>query len=66
LLENRCPICDERGEEEVDVVDGGVSRKKIASGRKKLFQNFRQLDKHVRVEHDLYYCDLCSGHLKVS
>ena len=32
----------------------------------KVFPTFRLLDKHARVEHDRYYCDLCSGHLKVT
>ena len=81
LLQHRCPVCDKneekgnngkekeekRNEKPDDYPEEG-GRQKPAPGRKKLqtFQNFRQLDKHVRVEHDLYYCDLCSGHLKVT
>ncbi len=74
LLEHRCPICDDHdqkfedqgggGEKQQSGEEGGGRKKPAASGRNK-FSTFRQLDKHVRQEHDLYYCDLCTGHLKV-
>ena len=31
-----------------------------------IFRTFKQLDQHVRREHELFYCDLCSDHLKVT
>ena len=74
LLEHRCPLCDEHDEKCEDQGGGGGKqqsgeeeggRKKTASSGRNKFPTFRQLDKHVRVEHDRYYCDLCSGHLKV-
>jgi hypothetical protein len=74
LLEHRCPVCDkhelkgkeknDKDKENSDYPEDG-SKPKPAPGRNK-FLNFRQLDKHMRVEHDLYYCDLCTGHLKVT
>jgi len=32
---------------------------------KVLFKTFRQLDQHIRREHELYYCDLCVTNLRV-
>merc|ERR1719427_1355821 len=32
---------------------------------KVLFKTFRQLDQHIRREHELYYCDLCVTNLKI-
>ena len=31
---------------------------------KTLFKSFRQLDQHIRREHEVYYCELCVGNLK--
>ena len=33
---------------------------------RKTFGSFKQLDTHVRREHELFYCDLCTDHLKVN
>ena len=30
------------------------------------FRTFKQLDTHVRREHERFFCDLCVEHLKVS
>lgn len=30
-----------------------------------LFRSFKQLDQHMKRTHELYFCDLCVGHLKV-
>jgi len=32
---------------------------------KVVFKTFRQLDQHIRREHELYYCDLCVTNLRV-
>ena len=31
-----------------------------------VFRTFKQLESHVRREYQLFYCDLCIEHLKVS
>ena len=31
----------------------------------RVFRQFKQLDQHVRREHERFYCDLCVTHLKV-
>ena len=31
----------------------------------RVFRQFKQLDQHVRREHEQFYCDLCVTHLKV-
>ena len=52
LLQHRCPVCV------VHKDDGGPPEEKI-------FVQFKQLDSHVRREHEMFYCDLCVEHLKV-
>ena len=32
---------------------------------KVVFKTFRQLDQHIRREHEKYYCDLCVTNLRV-
>lgn len=49
LLEHSCPICD--GKE--------------SSEKRWPFRTFQQLKDHMRKEHELFYCDLCSDNLKI-
>jgi hypothetical protein len=58
LLEHRCPECPQ-GHEEEDGGDGGRHAQSV------LFRNFKQLDTHIRREHELFYCELCVVHLMV-
>ena len=30
-----------------------------------VFRNMKQLDTHCRRDHELFFCDLCTNHLKV-
>ena len=30
-----------------------------------IFKTFRQLDQHIRREHEMYFCDLCVTNLRV-
>ena len=59
LLEHRCPICEKHSSKLETEAEAGRRRDTHK------FSTFRALEKHVRVEHDLYYCELCTGHLKV-
>ena len=52
LLEHRCPICCQEDDEG-------------AGGDQRPFRTFRELDKHVRRSHDMFYCELCVEHLTV-
>lgn len=61
LLEHTCPICDEKSS--YDENHGASERKHMKYP--KTFSSFKQLDTHVRREHELFYCDLCVDHLKV-
>ena len=61
LLEHTCPICDEKSS--YDENHGASERKHMKYP--KTFGSFKQLDTHVRREHELFYCDLCVDHLKV-
>ena len=63
LLQHTCPICNENSsnENEFDKKDGNFSK-----NRPIIFSNFKQLDTHVRREHEMFYCDLCVDHLKVT
>lgn len=49
LLEHSCSVCDNR-----DLAE-----------KRWPFRTFQQLKEHMRKEHELFYCDLCSDNLKI-
>lgn len=49
LLEHICSICDGNN----------------SSEKRWPFRTFQQLKEHMRKEHGLFYCDLCSDNLKI-
>ena len=53
LLQHRCPECF-------------ITNEKTGEVEEKIFVQFKQLDSHVRREHELFYCDICVEHLKVN
>ena len=60
LLQHSCPICNNDDERHrSNLRDDG----KIGSH---IFQTFKQLEQHVRRSHEMFYCDLCAEHLKVT
>ena len=60
LLQHVCPICKEK----LSSNDNGKSDDKNINFPS-IFPTFKQLETHVRREHELFYCDLCAEHLKV-
>ena len=62
LLQHTCPICNENSNDskELETKEGIKSKH-----RPIVFSTFKQLDTHVRREHEMFYCDLCVDHLKV-
>ena len=62
LLQHTCPICNENSNDskELETKEGIKSKH-----RPTVFSTFKQLDTHVRREHEMFYCDLCADHLKV-
>jgi len=52
LLQHRCPECF-------------ITNEKTGEVEEKIFVQFKQLDSHVRREHELFYCDICVEHLKI-
>ena len=62
LLQHTCPICNEKLENDNDVERNERENIKFPT----IFSTFKQLDTHVRREHEMFYCDLCVDHLKVS
>ena len=62
LLQHTCPICNENTYDgkESEIKEGNTSKH-----RPIVFSTFKQLDTHVRREHEMFYCDLCVDHLKV-
>ena len=61
LLQHVCKICKEQLCDVDDHSRNGSSKVKSRS----IFPSFKQLESHVRREHEMFYCDLCAEHLKV-
>ena len=62
LLQHTCPICNENSNDSKELeTNEGIKSKH----RPIVFSTFKQLDTHVRREHEMFYCDLCADHLKV-
>ena len=64
LLEYRCPVCS--GGEDGGNENGNGEGEEVPPPPPRVFRQFKQLDQHVRREHELFFCDLCVTHLKVS
>ena len=62
LLQHTCPICNENSS---DVKESEIKEGNPSKHRPIIFATFKQLDTHVRREHEMFYCDLCVDHLKV-
>ena len=62
LLQHVCKICKEQLCDADNHNRNGSSKVKSRS----IFPSFKQLESHVRREHEMFYCDLCAEHLKVS
>ena len=60
LLQHMCLICKTLIENENNT--NGDNRK---APYPPIFPTFKQLETHVRREHEMFYCDLCAEHLKV-
>ena len=60
LLQHECSVCKDQLSNNYD---NGKSDNKMT--RPLIFSTFKQLETHVRREHEMFYCDLCSDHLKV-
>ena len=60
LLQHSCPICNNDDERHRSNLRGDEN---IGSH---IFQTFKQLEQHVRRNHEMFYCDLCAEHLKVT
>ena len=61
LLQHECPICKESISSDCRNGKNDHSNTNYPS----IFPTFKQLETHVRREHELFYCDLCAEHLKV-
>ena len=62
LLQHTCPICNEKSS---DVKESEIKEGNPSKHGPIIFATFKQLDTHVRREHEMFYCDLCVDHLKV-
>ena len=61
LLQHTCPICNEKLIND----NAGAGNEKGNIKIPTVFSSFKQLDTHVRREHEMFYCDLCADNLKV-
>jgi hypothetical protein len=65
LLANKCDICIKHSEQQQQSkpqTDGGSSSSSKISHE---FNNFKDLESHMRKTHSKFYCELCLEHLKL-
>ena len=65
-MDRRSRTCFETEEIESDFHRLLEHRCPVCDGEEwRVFRQFKQLDQHVRREHEQFYCELCVTHLKV-
>ena len=61
LLRQECPICKPKSLNN----DGNRKNDDKNTDYPSVFSTFKQLETHVRRDHELFYCDLCAENIKV-